>query len=946
MSAAPPETKAGRFPGLDEAKLLAILDAIPARIAFIGRDLRHLYINREQAESLGVQAEEVIGKTVPEILGQEHYEKLKRFGERSLAGETVEWEGWLHSPRLGDRYARRIYKPYVHPDGAIEGYFVFVRDRTDETLRQEALDRERHRLLDAVESFSEGFALWDVEDRLVMCNSRYRQMYAPVGSENLQPGTSYWDHAVALVRSGTTHVPPVEAEEFAKERVAWRQNPRAPRDVPRQDGRWVRAIDRKTSEGGTVSIRVDITDIKHREAILSLVNAAASQILINGGWRPPVEDLLSRLGPVMGVSRVLLLQNSISPDGEYLQDDLFEWDAPGIRRRMGDETLLGDPVKDDAFQEVRARRSRGEVTYGRVSELPKGQRDWLTMEGVKSYMRVPIMAAGIWWGTVGFDDCIVERSWQPLEIETLRAVAGLIGVAIAHDQTVSALRDSERRFRGILESALDGIITTDDQGVILEFNAAAEHTFGVGRQSAIGAKIRDVIIPERLRAAHDAGMARYLATGDSRILNRRIEVTALRRGEEEFPAELTVTSMRVGGRVLFTAHVRDLTQQKEAGREIARQRDRLYQSEKMSALGSLLAGVAHELNNPLSIVVGQALMLEEDGSGELAQRAARIRTAAERCGRIVKSFLAMARQRGPEKKPVDLNQTVRAALELVAYGIRSAGIEVTTDLASDLPVLNADPDQLGQLVTNLVLNAQQALKDVPQPRRFHIQTRYKSTQSQLRLVISDNGPGIPANLRSRVFEPFFTTKPVGSGTGIGLSICHAIVSAHGGSIEIDGPPGGGATFTIRLPVVGVDQPSAPARAEPVPEIARRRALVIDDERDIAETIAEMLTREGFAVEVATSGEEALAELHRRSYDLVLSDVRMPELDGPALLRKLQSDWPALADRLIFVTGDTLGLGPGSLLETLGRPIIEKPVTPDEIRRVVSATLAERCGTLL
>ena len=631
-------------------------------------------------------------------------------------------------------------------------------------------------------------------------------------------------------------------------------------------------------------------------------------------------------------------RQSISPEGEYLQDDLFEWDAPGIRRRMDDESLASIPIKDTAFQEVRARRSRGEVTHGRVSDLPRDQREWLTMEGVKSYMRVPIMADGVWWGTVGFDDCLEERSWEPLDVETLRATAGLIGVAIAHDQTVSELRDSERRFRGILESALDAIVTSDDQGVIVEFNPAAEAMFGIARHRAVGAKIRNIIIPERHRAAHDAGIARYLATGNSRILNRRIEVTAL-RGEDEFPAELTVTPTRVGGRALFTAHVRDLTQQKEAAHEIARQRDRLYQSEKMSALGSLLAGVAHELNNPLSIVVGQALMLEEDGSGELAQRAARIRAAAERCGRIVKSFLAMARQRGPEKKPVNLNETVRAALELVGYGIRSAGIKVTADLAADLPTFSADPDQLGQLITNLIVNAQQALKDVPQPRRLRIQTRHKSAQSRLRLVISDNGPGIPRNLRSRVFEPFFTTKPVGSGTGIGLSICHAIASAHGGSIEVDETPGGGATFTIRLPVVAVDELGLPAQVERVPEIARRRALVIDDERDLAELIAEMLTREGFAADVATSGVEALAELRRRSYDLVLSDVRMPGLDGPALLRRLQSEWPALAERVIFVTGDTLGLGAGSVLDKLGRPVIEKPISPDEMRRVIHTTLA-------
>jgi len=316
-------------------------------------------------------AEELIGKTISDIFGEESYKRLNPFGDRALAGESLEWEGWVHHPRLGDRYAMRVYRPYIRPGGTIDGYFVIVRDLTDERLRQEALDRERLRLLDAVESFSEGFALWDVEDRLVMCNSRYREMYAAVDPEKLRPGTSYWDHGVALVRSGTTHVRPEDAEDYVRKRVLWRQNPAAPYDSPRQHGRWVRNIDRRTAEGGTVSIRIDVTDIKRREAILSLVNAAASQVLINGGWRPPVEDLLSRLGLVMGVSRVLLMQNSISLTGEYLEDDLFEWDAPGIRRRMGDETLKGFPIKDDAFQEVRARRSRGEVTHGRVSETPQ-----------------------------------------------------------------------------------------------------------------------------------------------------------------------------------------------------------------------------------------------------------------------------------------------------------------------------------------------------------------------------------------------------------------------------------------------------------------------------------------------------------------------------------------------------------------------------------------------
>jgi len=347
MSAALRERNAG--PGFEEAKLLSFLDDIPARVAFIDRDRRHLYANREYAEAIGMPAEEFIGKTIADIFGKESYEKLKPFSDRALAGESLEWEGWVHYPLLGDRYGIRVYRPYARPDGTIDGYFVIIRDRTDERLRQEALDRERRRLLDAVESFSEGFALWDAEDRLIMCNSRYREMHAPAIWKDLQPGISYWDHLVALFRSGTTQVRPEDAEDTVRKRLVQRQNPGPPYDFPRDRGHWIRVIDRKTQEGGTVSIRIDVTDIKRREAILSLVNAAASQVLINGGWRPPVEDLLSQLGPVMGVSRVWLWQNSIAFDGTYLQDDLFEWDAPGARRVMGDESFAGIAIKDDAF---------------------------------------------------------------------------------------------------------------------------------------------------------------------------------------------------------------------------------------------------------------------------------------------------------------------------------------------------------------------------------------------------------------------------------------------------------------------------------------------------------------------------------------------------------------------------------------------------------------------
>jgi PAS domain S-box-containing protein len=381
-------------------------------------------------------------------------------------------------------------------------------------------------------------------------------------------------------------------------------------------------------------------------------------------------------------------------------------------------------------------------------------------------------------------------------------------------------------------------------------------------------------------------------------------------------------------------------------RSVGEQVGHLYdrtQSEKMSAMGSLLAGVAHELNNPLSIVVGQAQLLQETAPDErTAARADKIRLAADRCARIVRTFLAMARHRPPEHSAVALNEIITGALQVVGYGVRTAGIDIELALASDLPATWADGDQLQQVVTNLVVNAQQALAEWDGTRRLRIATSFDPAARQLRLEIADSGPGVPPAMRLRVFEPFFTTKSVGMGTGVGLSLCHGIVSSHGGSIAVEDAPGGGARFVVVLPYVqaptGATAVTAPA---PSGTAARNRqpVLVVDDEAEIAETLAEILTDAGYDVEIAADGRAALDRMERREFDLVLSDLRMPGLDGPGLYRALKArrrDWPK---RMIFITGDTLGEAAAVFLGKARRPCIGKPFQSEEVRRVVADVLA-------
>jgi signal transduction histidine kinase/CheY-like chemotaxis protein len=395
-------------------------------------------------------------------------------------------------------------------------------------------------------------------------------------------------------------------------------------------------------------------------------------------------------------------------------------------------------------------------------------------------------------------------------------------------------------------------------------------------------------------------------------------------------------AMPGGGRVILTT---DITERKQAEAELARQREALVQSEKMSAFGSLLAGVAHELNNPLSIVVAQAALLQETATDpEVLSRSRRIETAAERCAKIVRTFLAMARRRPPARTEIDLNEIVGAALDVLAYGFRSSGIEVRRELDPALPAIHADGDQLHQVATNLLLNAQQAMTDAPEPRRLRVATEIDRARSEVRLIVDDTGPGVPQDLQRKIFEPFFTTKPAGAGIGFGLALCHGLIESHGGRIGVEDAPGGGARFVVALPFT----PSPAKREAPVPDARRPvrvgHILVVDDEADIAETCGDILAMDGHRCDFAANGRAALDRVAGTRYDLILSDLRMPHLDGPGFYTALSGSDPEMAERIIFLTGDTLSPAIQQFLDETRRPYIEKPLDPRQLRDLVADAL--------
>ena len=489
-----------------------------------------------------------------------------------------------------------------------------------------------------------------------------------------------------------------------------------------------------------------------------------------------------------------------------------------------------------------------------------------------------------------------------------------------------AVRESTEIIRRVVDSCpVPLAMTTAAENVLLYESAASMALFGRTPDQT----------PRTCREAFADPSARDRLVEALSVTGRLdgFEVELRRYDGSTFWAAMSARLIDFHGEQVIVSSIFDLTERRAVEAQLAHQREALHQNEKLAALGELLAGVAHELNNPLSVIIGQALLLQETSSDLTATgRLMKINRAADRCVRIVRTFLSMARQQPRRSERLDLNALVRQTLEVAEHGLHSSGVELVLRLASALPPIEGDGDQLIQAMANLVFNAENALRDVAGPRRLEVETRVEGRLVQV--VVRDNGPGIPADLQRRVFEPFFTTKEVGSGTGIGLSYCHRVIEAHDGRIRLESAPGRGATFTIALPCA---DPLAPHTPPVVAELSTsgHRVLVIDDEVDVADIIATILRSQGHAVDIAHSGREALHRLDAVVYDVILSDLRMPGLDGERLFEHLLRERPGLVDRVAFVTGDAMGRRAQSFLRRSGRPVLEKPIRPADAARLIA-----------
>ncbi|MBI5186727.1 MAG: PAS domain S-box protein [Nitrospinae bacterium] len=356
----------------------------------------------------------------------------------------------------------------------------------------------------------------------------------------------------------------------------------------------------------------------------------------------------------------------------------------------------------------------------------------------------------------------------------------------------SKQRESEEKYRTLSETAMDAIVTANAEGRITLFNKAAENMFQYAREEVAGRNIT-ILMPEHLVEQHQSSFNNYLETRKARIVGKPVEFLGKRKNGEEFPLEISISAFEAGGELYFSAIIRDLTEKK-------RMEANFLQAEKLSSIGGLVAGVAHELNNPLTGIIGYSeLILEnEDLNPQVKKDIEKIRKEAERSAKIVKNLLTFSREHRHEKRTMNINDTIEETLNLVKHQFDLKGIEIKTDLARDLKTIYGDPHQLQQAFVNILNNASHAIEEKnTQGGLLKMETRQK--EGSVEIIFSNNGPRIEEGKLKSIFDPFFTTKDVGKGTGLGLSIVFGTVQDHQGTIEVKNLDPEGVSFIIRLP---------------------------------------------------------------------------------------------------------------------------------------------------
>jgi two-component system NtrC family sensor kinase len=554
-------------------------------------------------------------------------------------------------------------------------------------------------------------------------------------------------------------------------------------------------------------------------------------------------------------------------------------------------------------------------------------RDRLKALDFQSLIVIPLTFGDEVMGALCVKAARVNQAFTQREIDfcsaAARATAHVMRNALLHRRSceeTSRHLVTTRLLSTVLDQSPDPIFTTDREGRIVEFSRGAERLLGY-RKEEIQGRHSSLLFGERRGdpTPRADGATRLRARGGAEV---EIELRS---------AVLNDDQGRTTGHV-WVGH--DVTALKSAHMQ-------LLQAEKLSTIGEVISGVAHELNNPLCSVLGfSQLLLACNTTGPLTGDLEKIHESALRCQKIVKNLLSFARGHTPERKYLGVNGIIDKTIDLKNYQLHVNDIEVIRELERDLPRTMLDFHQMQQVFLNLINNAQQAIEMVPD-RQGRLLVRTSHDEGNIRVEISDNGIGMTPEVVQKAFDPFFTTKRKGQGTGLGLSVSYGIVKEHGGRIEARGRPNEGATFIVEIPIAGSQKEDAgsetPAQAVQRPADGRR-ILVVDDEPLVVDLLISILEGIGHSVDTAQNGLEAYGKVRAQPYDLIITDIRMPQMNGMDLYRKLLTRRPEMKSRVLFITGDLIDRETTRFLRETGARALAKPLQVQDVAGAVQGML--------
>ncbi len=588
----------------------------------------------------------------------------------------------------------------------------------------------------------------------------------------------------------------------------------------------------------------------------------------------------------------------------------------------------------DASTAITSLVERRVIAIEDISGSTHANSELMESLGWRAAIFAPLLTKEQAIGVLVYSDDSRARKFTEEEVLRAEALAHQAAIALDNARLFQIVSRSQKEWETTFDAMQDCVSVHDPTGKVIRANVALARRLKTIPQKVIGRYCSEIYNP----AGSSLSPCRH---------TRPLKSETLIVEEVALPAMGGVFQISVSpwydkdNRLLGSIHVaKDISNEKLLQQQ-------LIQSEKLSAIGELISGIAHELNNPLTGVMGysQLLQLRKDLDDHAKESLLKINNLALRCQKIVQNLLSFARKQKPERTLSDINEILEKTLELRGYELQVNNIEISRELDRNLPKTIADSHQLQQVFLNVLTNAEQAMLESHGKGHLMIRTRADAQNARIVVEIEDDGPGIPESYLTRIFDPFFTTKEVGKGTGLGLSLSYGMIKEHGGNIYARSRLGEGSTFVIELPVIGRLQDEPIVAPELMPQalqfenlVRGKRILVVDDEKYILDFFVEVFHTLPVLVDTAGDGRVAMHKMQAEEYDLVVTDFKMPQMSGRELFNWIKENRPNLATRIIFVTGDTVSVETRSFFEDNHNRYLAKPFKIEEVKEVIQQAL--------